>query len=44
MMKPGQGFLTEAKIPEQLPPWLTEADITYLVETYKRSGYRGGLN
>jgi pimeloyl-ACP methyl ester carboxylesterase len=44
LMKPGQGFLTEVKIPEQLPPWLTEADISYLVETYKRSGYRGGLN
>ncbi len=44
MMKPGNGFLTEATIPPNLPSWLTEEDIAYLVETYKRSGYRGGLN
>jgi pimeloyl-ACP methyl ester carboxylesterase len=44
MMKPGQGFLADATIPEQLPSWLTDEDITYFVETYRRSGYRGGLN
>jgi pimeloyl-ACP methyl ester carboxylesterase len=44
MMKPGKGFLEDATIPEQLPPWLTDEDISYFVETYKRSGYRGGLN
>ena len=44
MMKPGQGFLTDTTIPEQLPSWLTDQDIAYFVENYKRSGYRGGLN
>ena len=44
MMKPGQGFLADATIPNQLPSWLTDEDISYFVETYKRSGYRGGLN
>jgi pimeloyl-ACP methyl ester carboxylesterase len=44
MMKPGQGFLADTSIPDQLPSWLTEEDISYFVETYKRSGYRGGLN
>jgi pimeloyl-ACP methyl ester carboxylesterase len=44
MLKPGQGFLGDATIPTQLPSWLTEEDISYYVETYKRSGYRGGLN
>jgi pimeloyl-ACP methyl ester carboxylesterase len=44
MMKPGQGFLGDMPIPEQLPSWLTDEDISYYVETYKRTGYRGGLN
>jgi hypothetical protein len=39
-----KGFLADATIPEQLPSWLTDEDTTYFVETYKRSGYRGGLN
>jgi len=44
MMKPGQGFLGESIIPEQMPSWLTEEDVAYYVETYKRTGFRGGLN
>jgi pimeloyl-ACP methyl ester carboxylesterase len=44
MLKPGQGFFADATIPQQLPSWLTDEDISYFVETYKRSGYRGGLN
>jgi pimeloyl-ACP methyl ester carboxylesterase len=44
MLKPGQGFLTDTTVPDQLPPWLTSEDISYYVENYKRSGYRGGLN
>jgi epoxide hydrolase A/B len=44
MVKPGQGFLTEVKVPQQLPSWLTEEDIAYYVDTYKRTGFRSGLN
>lgn len=44
MMKPGKGFLADTTIPQQLPSWLTDEDISYFVDTYKRSGYRGGLN
>jgi pimeloyl-ACP methyl ester carboxylesterase len=44
MMKPGEGLLAGRTIPEQVPPWLTSQDIAYYVETYKRTGYRGGLN
>jgi pimeloyl-ACP methyl ester carboxylesterase len=44
MMKPGQGFLGESTVPDQLPSWLTDEDIAYYVETYKRTGFRGGLN
>jgi len=44
MLKPGQGFLTEVTVPKQLPSWLTEEDIAYYVDTYKRTGFRSGLN
>jgi pimeloyl-ACP methyl ester carboxylesterase len=44
VMKPGQGFLGESIVPDQMPPWLTEDDVGYYVETYKRTGFRGGLN
>ncbi len=30
--------------PEQLPPWLTEADLDYFVGEFERTGFRGGLN
>jgi len=30
--------------PEQLPPWLTEADLDYYVKEFERTGFRGGLN
>ncbi|HEV2549350.1 MAG TPA: alpha/beta hydrolase [Stellaceae bacterium] len=44
MMKPGQGFLGESIVPDQTPSWLTEEDVAYYVDTYKRTGFRGGLN
>ena len=44
MLKPGQGFLTDTTIPQQSPSWLTDEDVSYFVEAFKRSGYRGGLN
>jgi pimeloyl-ACP methyl ester carboxylesterase len=43
-LKPSQGFLAETSVPEQLPSWLTEEDVAYYVNTYKRTGFRGGLN
>ena len=43
-MKPGQGFLGGSFIPEQLPTWLMENDGAYYVDTYKRTGFRSGLN
>lgn len=44
MMKSGQGYLRESIVPDQMPPWLTEEDLAYYVETYKRTGFRSGLN
>jgi len=43
-IKPGKGFLGDAKDDRLLPSWLTEADIAVFVEAYKKSGFRGGLN
>lgn len=37
-------FLDGMTNPETLPGWLTEADLAYFVEEFKRSGFRGGLN
>jgi len=31
-------------VPETLPAWLTEADLDFYVEEFKRTGFRGGLN
>jgi len=30
--------------PEQLPSWLTEADVDYYTAEFERTGFRGGLN
>lgn len=44
MLKPGKGFLGDIAIPEQQPAWLRDEDLAYFVETYKATGFRGGLN
>jgi pimeloyl-ACP methyl ester carboxylesterase len=38
------GFLTGRESPTKLPPWLTEADIDFYANEFKRNGFRGGLN
>ena len=40
----GKGFLGHAGSHEPLPSWLTEADLAYFTEVYRKSGFRGGLN
>jgi pimeloyl-ACP methyl ester carboxylesterase len=40
----GKGFLGEPDPNRPLPDWLTEADLAYFSEAYRRSGFRGGLN
>jgi len=37
-------FLEGLPDPEQLPPWLTEADLGYYASEFARTGFRGGLN
>ena len=40
----GKGFLGDARADRPLPPWLSEADLAYFTEAYRKSGFRGGLN
>jgi pimeloyl-ACP methyl ester carboxylesterase len=37
-------FLDSGTVPEALPAWLTEADLAFYAEEFKRTGFRGGLN
>lgn len=37
-------FLDGMPEPEQLPQWLSEADLDYYVAEFERTGFRGGLN
>jgi pimeloyl-ACP methyl ester carboxylesterase len=38
------GMLTGRENPATLPPWLTEADVDFYTNEFKRTGFRGGLN
>jgi pimeloyl-ACP methyl ester carboxylesterase len=40
----GKGFLGDARVDRPLPEWLSEADHSYFVDAYRKSGFRGGLN
>ena len=40
----GKGFLGEPRANRPLPDWLSEADLAHFTETYRTSGFRGGLN
>jgi len=37
-------FLDSGSVPEILPAWLTEADVDFYTEEFKRTGFRGALN
>ena len=38
------GFLDQMTDPQQLPAWLSEADLDYFAGEFQRTGFRGGLN
>jgi pimeloyl-ACP methyl ester carboxylesterase len=40
----GKGFLGDISAVRALPDWLSEADLSYFADAYKKSGFRGGLN
>ena len=37
-------LLDIGRVPETLPAWLTEADLDFYVNEFKRTGFRGGLS
>ena len=43
-LQPGMGWLANTLDPEQLPGWLTDADLDHMAAEFARSGFRGGLN
>lgn len=43
-IKDGFGFLGDTTRQHKLPPWISDEDHAHVVENYKRSGFRGGLN
>jgi pimeloyl-ACP methyl ester carboxylesterase len=40
----GQGFLGNVSAITPLPDWLSEAELSYFSEIYRKTGFRGGLN
>jgi pimeloyl-ACP methyl ester carboxylesterase len=44
MVPNGGGFLQGPGAPATLPPWITEGDIDFYAEEFKRTGFRGALN
>lgn len=40
----GGGFLSTMERPDQLPSWLSEAELAVFVRTFERTGFRGGLH
>ena len=40
----GKGFLRNPDRDRPLPHWLSDADLAYFTEAYRKSGFRGGLN
>lgn len=40
----GESLSAQMLIPDQLPSWLTQADLDFYTEEVTRTGFRGGLN
>jgi pimeloyl-ACP methyl ester carboxylesterase len=40
----GKGFLGDVSTTGPLPDWLSETDVSYVSDIYRRTGFRGGLN
>ena len=41
---PEAGFLASLAEPHALPAWMPEAELALYVDTFRRTGFRGGLN
>jgi pimeloyl-ACP methyl ester carboxylesterase len=40
----GKGFLGHGNPEDPLPEWLSEAELATFTETFRKTGFRGGLN
>ncbi|MEM9203216.1 MAG: alpha/beta hydrolase, partial [Actinomycetota bacterium] len=40
----GETMTQQFEIPDELPPWLSEADLAFFVAEMTRTGFRGGFN
>jgi len=40
----GRGFLHNTEDPAQMPSWVNAADLAYVIDEFRRTGFRGGLN
>jgi pimeloyl-ACP methyl ester carboxylesterase len=43
-LKPGEGFLSLVQPADQMPGWLSEVDVMHFARSFRRTGFRGGLN
>ena len=43
-VKDGYGFLGDPTIKRERPDWASEQDLAHVIEAYRKSGFRGGLN
>jgi pimeloyl-ACP methyl ester carboxylesterase len=39
-----QRFIDTGSLPDTLPPWLTDLDVSVFAREFERAGFRGGLN
>jgi pimeloyl-ACP methyl ester carboxylesterase len=44
VFKPTETILDSFRVPEKLPPWLTEEDLEFYTSEFKRTGFVGRLN
>jgi pimeloyl-ACP methyl ester carboxylesterase len=44
LFEKSETLLDAGTVPETLPAWLTEPDLDFYTEEFKRTGFRGGLN
>jgi pimeloyl-ACP methyl ester carboxylesterase len=44
LVRPERGFLGDGPAPDQLPDWVSDADVDFYTSEFERTGFRGGLN
>ncbi|MET6596497.1 alpha/beta hydrolase [Citrobacter portucalensis] len=44
LMNKSDGFLTFQSVPDELPKWLSEKDLEYITNEFRKTGFRGAFN